>query len=87
MSQQSGSMSQNVKQQLQQAGLSDVKVVPGSFLVHATDKNNNPVAMVITPDSFFAVTDLTQQSTTGSGASSSQRSSPGSSSSQPSGQK
>lgn len=41
---------------LQQAGFTNVKVMPDSFLVQATDKSGNPVTMFITPTSMTGVT-------------------------------
>jgi len=36
---------------LEQAGFTDVTVMPDSFLVQATDKSGNPVTMILSPDS------------------------------------
>jgi hypothetical protein len=49
---------------LQDAGLTDIQVVPHSFLVRARDRDGNPVMMMINPDSIMAVTEI--PSTTGS---------------------
>jgi hypothetical protein len=50
----------NTRQQLttnlQQAGFTDVKLMPESFLVQAKDKAGNPMTMFITPDSVAEVT-------------------------------
>jgi len=43
---------------LDQSGFSDVKVVPGSFYVHARDQSGNPVSMFITPNSMEEVTTI-----------------------------
>ena len=51
-------MRQQVKENLQNAGFKDVSVMPASFIVHAKDKNGNPTAMVVTPDSIFGITEL-----------------------------
>jgi hypothetical protein len=51
------SIRQQVKNNLAQAGFSDIKIMPQSFLVRAKDKSGNPVMMVINPDSVFAVTE------------------------------
>jgi hypothetical protein len=48
---------QQVKKNLQDAGFSDINIMPSSFLVRAKDKSGNPVMMVINPDS---ITTLTQ---------------------------
>ena len=49
---------------LQDAGLTDIQIVPHSFLVRAKDRDGNPVMMMINPDSIMAVTEI--PSTTGS---------------------
>jgi hypothetical protein len=50
----------NLRQQLtnnlQQSGFTDIKVVPDSFLVQAKDKSGNPVTMFIGPNSATEVT-------------------------------
>ena len=51
------SIPQQVKNNLEQAGFSDIKIMPQSFLVRAKDKNGDPVMMVINPDSVVAVTE------------------------------
>jgi hypothetical protein len=48
---------QQVQKNLQDAGFSDINIMPSSFLVRAKDKSGNPVMMVINPDS---ITTLTQ---------------------------
>ncbi|MDJ0387838.1 hypothetical protein QMO56_06905 [Roseomonas sp. E05] len=45
-----------MKQDLEQAGFTNVRVMPQSFLVRANDKQGRPVMMVINPDSITAVT-------------------------------
>lgn len=52
---------QQVKQNLSQAGFTNIQVLPESFLVRATDKSGNPVMMIINPDSLTAVTALGSQ--------------------------
>jgi hypothetical protein len=47
-----------VKNKLEQAGYKDVRIIPLSYLVQATDKDGNPVMMVLNPDSMTALTDL-----------------------------
>src|SRR3984957_812104 len=47
-----------VKNKLEQAGYKDVRIIPLSYLVQATDKGGNPMMMVITPNSMTAVTDM-----------------------------
>jgi len=50
----------NVRQQLtnnlQQSGFTNIKVLPDSFLVQATDKSGNPVTMFLGPNSSTEVT-------------------------------
>ena len=60
---------QQVQKNLQQAGFSDIQIMPSSFLVRAKDKDGNPVMMVINPDSMTAVTEIPGQNkqTTGKG--------------------
>jgi hypothetical protein len=53
---------QQVQNNLKQAGYTDIKVMPESFLVRAKDKSGNPVMMVINPDSITAVTELSPRS-------------------------
>ena len=40
-----------VKNNLEQAGYTNIRIVPSSFLVRAMDKDGNPLIMVIDPDS------------------------------------
>ena len=40
---------------LQDAGLTDIQIVPHSFLVRAKDRDGHLVMMVINPDSIMAV--------------------------------
>jgi hypothetical protein len=41
---------------LSQAGFSDIRVMPNSFVVHAKDPQGNRVVMLVTPNSVAAVT-------------------------------
>jgi hypothetical protein len=54
---------------LQNAGFTDIKMMPSSFIIRAKDKDGNPVMMVINPDS------ITEVTTTGLGAGSTGKSS------------
>jgi Protein of unknown function (DUF1236) len=45
-----------VKDNLADAGFTNIRIMPESFLVRANDKDGNPVMMVINPDSITAVT-------------------------------
>jgi hypothetical protein len=60
---------QQVQKNLQQAGFTDIQIMPSSFLVRAKDKDGNPVMMVINPDSVTAITEVPGQGnqTTGKG--------------------
>jgi hypothetical protein len=49
------SLRQEIKSNLEQAGFSDVKLMPDSFLVRARDKSGHPIAMIINPDSITEV--------------------------------
>ncbi len=40
-------------------------MMPRAFVVHATDRDGNPVAMVITPNSLTALTTTPQQNAAG----------------------
>ena len=61
--QNSPAIQQQVKKDLEQAGFKDVQIMPQSFLVHAHDKENRPVMMVINPDSLVAVTGMSNSAT------------------------
>ena len=50
------SLQQQVTTNLQNSGFTNVKVMPDSFLVQATDKSGNPVTMFIGPNSMSEVT-------------------------------
>ncbi len=52
---------QQLDDQLAKAGYTSIKVMPSSFYVQAKDKSGNPVAMVIGPDSFAEVTEVTNK--------------------------
>src|SRR5664279_877466 len=49
-------LQQQVTTNLQNSGFTNVKVMPDSFLVQATDKSGNPVSMFIGPNSMTEVT-------------------------------
>jgi hypothetical protein len=55
------SVRQEVMQNLMLAGVTDIKIMPESFLVRAKDKSGNPVMMVINPDSVTAVAAYSNQ--------------------------
>jgi hypothetical protein len=62
---------QEIRQKLSKQGFTDVKVVPGSFIVSAKDKDGDPVSMVIGPHSMtmFTFTSAGNGSNTGSSSS------------------
>jgi uncharacterized protein YpmB len=49
---------QQIKQKLESAGYSDVKIMPTSFVVQAKDKQGDPIEILITPHSIMEVTAL-----------------------------
>jgi PRC-barrel domain len=52
-----GSLGSQMRDSLQKAGFSNIRMVPSSFVISAADKDGNPVVMTVTPDSFTAVTE------------------------------
>jgi hypothetical protein len=48
----------DLKNMLQKAGYTDIRVAPTSFMVRAKDASGNPVVMAVSPDSFTEVTNL-----------------------------
>jgi len=63
-------MQRQFRTDLEQAGFTDITIMPESFLVRAKDKKGNPVMMVINPDSVTAITEVRGQNpstSTGSG--------------------
>jgi hypothetical protein len=52
-----GSFGSQMRDSLQKAGFSNIRMMPSSFVISATDKGGNPVVMTVTPDSFTAVTE------------------------------
>ena len=56
--QQQQSIQARVKNNLEQAGFTNVQIMPSSFLVRAKDKEGNPVMMVINPNSVTAITEV-----------------------------
>jgi len=47
---------QRIYQNLSQADFTDIRIMPRAFLVHAKDRDGNPVTMMITPNSVMALT-------------------------------
>jgi hypothetical protein len=50
-----GSIGSQMRDSLQKAGFSNVRMAPSSFVISATDKDGNPVVMSVTPNSFTEV--------------------------------
>jgi hypothetical protein len=68
------SIVQTIRSDLEQAGFTDIEVIPRSFLVRAKDQYGNPAVLVVGPDSISAITEGLsgqgdgQSSTNGTGA-------------------
>jgi hypothetical protein len=63
-----GNLRQQVVSNLQQAGFTDIKATPESFLIEAKDRSGNPITMFIGPNSFAEVKTIgasTQANNTG----------------------
>jgi sporulation protein YlmC with PRC-barrel domain len=52
------SMRAQVRDMLQKAGFTDIRVMAGSLVIHAKDKDGNPVVMNVSPDSFTEMTEV-----------------------------
>jgi hypothetical protein len=61
-------LQQQLTTNLQQSGFTDVKIMPGSFIVQAKDKTGNQVNMFISPDSMSEVTAVDANGKTGRSA-------------------
>jgi hypothetical protein len=63
---------QQVQRNLEEAGYTDINIMPESLLVRAKDRSGNPVLMIINPDSITAITQFNSgtgsSETTGSAA-------------------
>ena len=51
-------MRAQIRDMLQNAGFTDIHLMPGSFVIHAKDKDGNPVVMNVSPDSFTEMTEV-----------------------------
>lgn len=60
------SITQSVRSNLEQAGYTDIQMVPSSFLVRAKDPNGSPVMMVLSPDAIEVRTEGTPDQDKGS---------------------
>lgn len=58
-------LQQKITSDMQKDGYKDVRVVPNSFLIHARNKEGQPVVMIINPNSVFAVTSIDTANGTG----------------------
>jgi len=63
------SLRAQLKQNLSNSGFTDIKIIPSSFYIQAKNKKGEPVAMVIGPDTFTAVTEIKTQGANNSQAS------------------
>ncbi len=50
-----------LKQDLEQAGFTDVKVLANSFVIQAKDKEGNPTIMSLSPSGVFAISEIGKQ--------------------------
>lgn len=66
-------LASDLKNMLQKAGYTDIRLAPSSFMVRAKDTDGNPVVMSISPDSFSELTTVgaADASTTGTASSNS----------------
>ncbi len=55
MSEGLSSVKQGLKENLIRSGFTNVTIMPESFVIHATDPQGNPIAMVVSPDTLAAV--------------------------------
>jgi hypothetical protein len=60
------SVEQRVQQRLTQAGFTNIEMVPTSILVRATDRDGNPVMLVLSPDSLAQLLEVPGGQTDGS---------------------
>lgn len=58
---------QRLAHELQQAGFSDVRVLPQSFLVRAKDRSGDPISMFITPNGVTEIAALSSNQSSGEG--------------------
>ncbi len=61
-----------LKEDLQKAGFTDIKIISDSFVVQAKDKDGNPTVMTLSPNGVFAISEITggqgKQAKAGSGS-------------------
>jgi hypothetical protein len=63
MNQSGQSVRQTLQKHLQDAGFSDIQMIPTSFMVRARDSQGRSVSLIVTPDSVLAVTEITDDQT------------------------
>jgi hypothetical protein len=51
-------LGQEIRNQLAKDGLTDIKIEPEEYVVHAKNKSGDSVVMVISPNSVLEVTDV-----------------------------
>jgi len=61
-------ISQKLRNDLTNAGFTDIHIMPESFMVRAKDSQGNPVMMLINPDSVTAITEDVQSTNSASTA-------------------
>jgi hypothetical protein len=61
-------ISKKLRDDLTNAGFTDIHIMPQSFMVRAKDAQGNPVMMVINPDSLTAITEEVEPSNSASNA-------------------
>ncbi len=49
-----------IKQDLQKAGFTDVRILADLFVVQAKDKDGNPTVMTLSPSGVFAISEITK---------------------------
>jgi hypothetical protein len=60
-----GMNASSIRQHIEEAGYTNVKIVPASFVAQAKNKQGHPVTMLITPDAITTITDESVSSTSG----------------------
>jgi hypothetical protein len=60
-----GTLRGHVRDMLQSAGFSDIRMMPSSFMIRAKDQDGNPVVMSVSPDSVTEVSELGTSGTNG----------------------
>lgn len=56
-----GALRGDVRNMLEQAGFTDIRIMPSSFMVRAKDRSGNPVIMSVGPDSLTEVAEVGAQ--------------------------